>query len=109
VEIAVGCEQLRTDGKPQHDTAFIHRDDVDPEQLRERALSRRLKARRVYLPEWEEMYFATATIWAFVSTPLNAGMIAPPLVTCFSAIANDGLSWSRFGPVVPVVPATASV
>src|SRR6059058_3477895 len=36
-------------------------------------------------------------------------MTAPPFRTCFSTRASDGFSWSRFGPTVPVVPASFSV
>src|SRR5438093_7743491 len=36
-------------------------------------------------------------------------MTAPPFVTCLTTAASDGFSWSRFGPTVPVAPASASV
>jgi hypothetical protein len=34
---------------------------------------------------------------------------APPPVTCASTHFSLGFSWSRFGPIVPLVPADASV
>ena len=40
---------------------------------------------------------------------LNAGMTAPPLVTCVTTLSYGGFSWSRFGPTVPVAPASANV
>jgi hypothetical protein len=45
-----------------------------------------------YLPATLETYAATASICAFVSRPLNAGMILPPFVTCFTTRAFDGFS-----------------
>jgi hypothetical protein len=48
-------------------------------------------------------------ISAALSWPLNAGMPPPPFVTCFSAAASGGFSWSRFGPTLPVAPASFSV
>ena len=56
-----------------------------------------------------DTYFATALICAGVSWPLKAGITAPPLITCFCARAKPGFSLSRFGPTVPLVPASASV
>src|SRR5205807_2380374 len=43
------------------------------------------------------------------SVALNAGITAPPFSTWRWTIANDGFSWSRFGPTVPVEPAFLSV
>src|SRR5207244_370512 len=62
-----------------------------------------------HLPALEATYFATALICASLSTSLNAGMMLPPLITCFLTRGNGGLSRSRFGPVVPVVPAALRV
>ena len=62
-----------------------------------------------YLPAWSATYFATALIWASVSTPLNAGMTPPPFDHLVLRRREGGLSWSRFGPIVPVVPASLSV
>ena len=36
-------------------------------------------------------------------------MPPPPFVTLLATIASDGLSWSRFGPTLPVACAAASV
>src|SRR5947207_11456457 len=36
-------------------------------------------------------------------------MTAPPLVTCVTTLSYGGFSWSRFGPTVPVAPASANV
>src|SRR5690242_1539702 len=36
-------------------------------------------------------------------------MIAPPFVTCVTTLSLGGMSWSRFGPTVPVAPASFSV
>src|SRR5690348_3304240 len=36
-------------------------------------------------------------------------MIVPPFVTWWTTMAIAGLSWSRFGPTVPVEPAAARV
>src|SRR6266550_1293464 len=62
-----------------------------------------------HLPALSATYFATALICASLSTFLNAGMMPPPLITCFLTRGNGGLSRSRFGPWVPVVPAALSV
>src|SRR4029077_13566356 len=62
-----------------------------------------------FFPATEETYFATAVICAGVSVPLKAGITLPPLITWCWTIARGGFSWSRFGPTVPVVPASASV
>ena len=40
---------------------------------------------------------------------MKAGITAPPFVTWRTTIDIAGLSWSRFGPTVPVAPAAASV
>ena len=61
------------------------------------------------MPALSATNFATASIWGCVSLPLNAGMTPPPFSTWCCAIANDGFSWSRFGPIVPVAAAAASV
>jgi len=65
--------------------------------------------RRYFLPAEEETYFATAWICAALSFPLKDGTIWPPFVTWCATTARAGMSWSRFGPIVPVAPAAASV
>lgn len=62
-----------------------------------------------YLPATEETYFATASIWDLESCPLNDGMGAFPFVTRVTASWKLGFASSRFGPIVPVVPASARV
>src|SRR5579884_3759066 len=62
-----------------------------------------------YLPADEETNLATAVICAALRLPLNAGITPPPTVTWCWTIACEGFSWSRFGPIVPCVPAAASV
>src|SRR5207248_6177586 len=69
----------------------------------------RVCRKRYFLPAFAATYFATAVICASVSFPLKAGMIAPPLITCFFTRANAGLSRSRLGPTVPWAPAAVSV
>src|SRR5207344_1652781 len=64
---------------------------------------------RSYFPAELETNCATALICAGVSFPLNAGMTPPPTSTWCCTIASAGLSWSRFGPTVPLVPAAFSV
>src|SRR5437667_440324 len=61
-----------------------------------------------HLPALSATYFATALICASLSTSLNAGMMPPPLITCFLARGNGGLRASRFGPIVAVEPAAES-
>ena len=56
-----------------------------------------------------ETYVATSVICVSESWPLNAGIPPPPFVTCLATAAIAGLSWSRFGPTVPVAPASLSV
>jgi hypothetical protein len=62
-----------------------------------------------YLPAEVATNFATASICAGVSVPLNAGMTLPPFSTWRFTLASDGFSWSRFGPIVPVACAAFSV
>ena len=57
----------------------------------------------------EETNLATALISAAESWPLNAGIAPPPTSTWCSTVASDGFSWSRFGPTLPVAPASFSV
>src|SRR5213078_213249 len=64
---------------------------------------------RDYLPATEETQAATSWICCGVSWLLNDGMMAPPFVTCVPTLSYGGFSWSRLGPTVPVVPASASV
>jgi len=45
-----------------------------------------------YLPAWDATYFATASICALLRMLLKAGMTWPPFVTCFWAMANDGIN-----------------
>src|SRR5437763_12328691 len=69
----------------------------------------RPRFQRRYLPAEEETYFATAWIWAGLSLPWNAGIAPPPTITWWATTDVLGLSWSRFGPTVPVALAAASV
>jgi hypothetical protein len=48
--------------KPQLGATRIERDELDAEQRRQRSASGLLERRRVYLPAWDETYFATAVI-----------------------------------------------
>src|SRR5438067_13378570 len=64
---------------------------------------------RHFLPACAATYFATASICFFDRRSLKAGILTPPFVTCLTTIGNIGLSWSRFGPTVPVVPASLRV
>jgi hypothetical protein len=74
------------------------------------------------LPATVETYVATDLICALervwakdgISEPgtgLHPALVCtgPPPVTCATTHASDGLSVSRFGPTVPLVPAAASV
>ena len=61
------------------------------------------------LPATVDTYLATDWIWVLDRLDPNAGIPPPPLVTWCTTSASDGLSWSRFGPTVPVDPAAASV
>ena len=61
------------------------------------------------VPATVETYLATDWIWVLDSVLPKAGIPPPPLVTWWTTSASDGLSWSRFGPTVPVDPAAASV
>jgi hypothetical protein len=40
---------------------------------------------------------------------LNAGIAPPPTSTWWATVAFAGFSWSRFGPMLPLVPASFSV
>src|SRR3954454_18021233 len=60
-------------------------------------------------PALLETYCATAWICAPDRRPENDGMTPAPLRTIAATVAGDGLSWSRFGPVVPLEPAALSV
>src|SRR5262249_22030103 len=44
-----------------------------------------------------------------VNVPLNDGIAPAPFVTRSTTSESGGFAWSRFGPTVPVVPASASV
>ena len=63
----------------------------------------------VYFPATELTYFATALICTGESVPLNGGIAPPPTSTWCSTTGCAGFSWSRFGPTVPVVPASFRV
>jgi hypothetical protein len=52
---------------------------------------------------------ATASICAFVSWSLKDGIGLLPFVTRSTASSLLGFASSRFGPIVPFVPASASV
>ena len=54
-------------------------------------------------------YAATSWICFGESWALNGGITAPPFVTWVWIRASAGFSWSRFGPTVPVEPASFSV
>src|SRR6266536_671299 len=62
-----------------------------------------------YLPATEETYAATAWISAGLSWALNDGIAPLPVVTRSTTSAFGGFFWSRFGPTVPVAPASLSV
>src|SRR5205085_7245801 len=62
-----------------------------------------------YLPATEETYVATAWISAGLSCALNEGITPLPFVTRMTTSAFGGFFWSRFGPTVPVAPASFSV
>src|SRR5262249_41892033 len=84
VEIPVRREQLRSQRHRENDATLLDGDDVDAEQARQRPGCDGPKGLRVYLlPATDETYLATALICTVVRIPLNAGMIAPPFVTCF--------------------------
>ena len=60
-------------------------------------------------PATVDTYCATSAIcWSF-SLPLNEGITPLPSVTRSTTSSNDGLASSRFGPTVPVAPASLSV
>ncbi|HEU4942941.1 MAG TPA: hypothetical protein VFT18_06720 [Gaiellaceae bacterium] len=44
-----------------------------------------------------------------MSRPSKAGMPPPPFLICVDARWKVGFVWSRFGPTVPEVPASANV
>src|SRR5439155_24729864 len=68
-------------------------------------------SRRVlsYFPATVETYVATASISAALSCPLNEGITPFPFVTRSTTSAFGGFFSSRFGPTVPVAPASLSV
>src|SRR5204863_2019467 len=109
MQVAVRREQLGAQRKTKLGATVLDDDELDAEQRRQRSDRGGMGVPRVYLPACDETYLATAAICASVSTPLNAGMIAPPCSTCVLTRASGGFSWSRFGPTVPVVPADARV
>ena len=51
---------------------------------------------------------ATASISEPESLPAKDGIPPPPDLTCWTTWSRVGLSWSRFGPIVPVEPAAWS-
>src|SRR6185437_1754257 len=51
----------------------------------------------------------TLAIWVCDSWPLNDGIAPAPCVTRRKARERAGLAWSRFGPTVPVEPASLRV
>jgi hypothetical protein len=61
------------------------------------------------LPATEETDSATASISASESWPLNEGIPPWPFVTRSSTSDFAGFASSRFGPTLPVEPASASV
>ena len=54
-------------------------------------------------------YAATSWICFADSLSLKAGIGPPPFSTCVTTRASGGFSWSRFGPTLPVAPASFSV
>src|SRR5262249_59469446 len=62
-----------------------------------------------YFPATEETYAATAAISCGVSCPLNEGITPLPFVTRSTTLSFEGFASSRFGPTVPVEPASFSV
>src|SRR5436190_1200760 len=61
------------------------------------------------MPATEETYAATAAISCGVSCPLNEGITPLPFVTRSTTSELGGLASSRFGPTVPVAPASFNV
>ena len=72
------------------------------------AEAHRLQGSR-YLPATEETNSATAWIWLGLSWPLNEGITPFPFVTRSTTSAFGGFASSRFGPTVPLAPASFSV
>src|SRR6185503_11761507 len=66
-------------------------------------------ARWRYCPATVETYSATAAICCGVSWPLNDGITLLPFVTRSTTRDFGGLASSRFGPTVPVEPASFRV
>ncbi len=61
------------------------------------------------LPATDETYAATSWICCSVSCPLKDGIGPAPFVTRSTTRVAGGFASSRFGPTVPVAPASASV
>src|SRR5438132_8248817 len=74
-----------------------------------RPCNKLLQGRTGYLPATDETYFATAWICCGVSLALKDGMRFLPFVTRWTTRLFGGFFWSRFGPTVPVEPASLSV
>ena len=60
-------------------------------------------------PATDETYAATSWICVSMSWPSNGGIAPLPFVTRSTTSEAGGFAWSRFGPTVPVEPASASV
>ena len=65
--------------------------------------------RRAQLPAVSETYAATSAICCSVSVPSKGGIAPCPFVTRSTVSSRLGWASSRFGPIVPLVPASASV
>jgi hypothetical protein len=61
------------------------------------------------LPATDATYLAIASICWALRMLLNAGMPPPPFRSWRLTVASFGFRSSRFGPTVPLVPASASV
>ena len=62
-----------------------------------------------YLPATEDTYAATSAICCADRVSLNGGIAPPPFVTCVTTLSYAGMTSSRFGPTLPLEPASASV
>ena len=61
------------------------------------------------MPATDETYAATSAICFVLSWPLNEGITPLPFVTRSTTRSAGGIASSRFGPTVPVAPASFSV